>query len=346
VCLPHDYLNLWLTGEFATEPGDASGTAWFDPVDRRYEATVLRALDPDRDWEAVLPPVRPSLSLVGRVRPDVAERTGLPAGAPVSAGGGDNMCAAIGAGVTEAGVAMVSLGTSGTVSTHSDEPRVDPAGEAAAFCDSTGGWLPLACTFNCTAAIDWLRGVLDLRLDEAEQLAAQAPPGAAGLTFLPYLTGERTPQRAPGEGRLVGLGTSHGRPEIIRAVFEGVTFSLLYAWRAVARTGVKAHEIVLVGGGSASAAWGRLVADTIGLPVGTLARPEAAATGAALQARWTVDGHRPDRPASGQRWEPDPHPALLAAIERWDRLREASAPAAAPAPGAAELPVLGGAGSS
>jgi xylulokinase len=319
--LPHDYLNLWLTGAFATEPGDASGTAYFDVVGRRYEPSVLDALDPERDWAAALPPVQPSVSVVGELRPEVAARLGLPAGIPVSAGGGDNMCAAIGAGVTEPGVVQVSLGTSGTVAAHSDAPRADPAGVAAAFCDSTGGWLPLACNFNCTGPIAWIRGLLALDLADADRLAGGAPAGARGLTFLPYLAGERMPPRAPGEGGFVGLRADHDRADIVRAVYEGVTFALVDACRAVARTGVEMREIVLVGGGSASRGWAQLIADALGLPVGVLATTEAAAIGAAQQARWAIDGVRPERPAPVARWEPAPAPELLAAWERFDAAR-------------------------
>lgn len=320
-CLPHDFLNLWLSGEFATEPGDASGTAYFDPVRRRYEPAVLDALDPERDWDATLPPVRPSLSVIGQLRPEAAAALGLPAGIPVSAGGGDNMCAAIGAGVTTSGLVQVSLGTSGTVAASSDVPRVDRQGEAAAFCDSTGGWLPLACNFNCTGPIDWLRALLGLDVAAADALVDAAPAGAGGLTFLPYLAGERTPPRLPGEGRFVGLAAHHGPAELVRAVYEGVTFSLAYAFRAVARTGIEASEIVLVGGGSASPSWARLIADTLGLPVNVLETTEAAAIGAALQARWVVDDHPPERPPSAARWEPNGSPALSAAHERWEALR-------------------------
>src|SRR5205809_1235343 len=155
MCLPHDYLNLWLTGSFATEPGDASGTAYFDTRARRYSDVVLGSLDDRRDWSRTLPVVEPSLSVIGALRREVADAFGIPAGVPVSAGGGDNMCAAIGSGITAPGPVALSLGTSGTVFAYCESPAVDPHGEAAAFCDSTGAWLPLACTLNCTSATDW-----------------------------------------------------------------------------------------------------------------------------------------------------------------------------------------------
>ena len=139
LCLPHDYLNLWLTGTFATEPGDASGTAYVDVRRRRYSAPVLAAIDPDRDWQASLPPLVGSLEVLGQLRPAAAEALGLPVGLPVSGGGGDNMMAAIGVGAVAEGPVVVSLGTSGTAFAYRSQPAVDPQGEAAAFCDSTGG---------------------------------------------------------------------------------------------------------------------------------------------------------------------------------------------------------------
>src|SRR5438270_10799900 len=157
MCLPHDYLNLWLTGQFVTEPGDASGSAYFDVRTRRYSEVVLVAIDDRRDWVRTLPRIAQSLSVVGVLRSEAAGVLGIAAGIPVSAGGGDNMCAAIGCDVVAEGPVAVSLGTSGTAFAYRSAAAVDPLGEAAAFCDSTGGWLPLACTLNCTSALEWVR---------------------------------------------------------------------------------------------------------------------------------------------------------------------------------------------
>src|SRR2546428_4546119 len=216
MCLPHDYLNLWLTGEFATEFGDASGTAVFDVRRRDYSEAVLRAIDDPPDWRRALPEVGPSLRIVGTLRREASESLRLEAGIPVSAGGGDNMCAAIGCGVVSQGPVAVSLGTSGTVFAYRAEPAVDPLGEAAAFCDSTGGWLPLAATLNCPSATGGVRGLF--AMDHAAVDAAVASGGAAGLAFLPYLSGERTPNRPEGTGLIDGLRPSHGRGAIGRPV--------------------------------------------------------------------------------------------------------------------------------
>lgn len=324
MCLPHDYLNLWLTGQFVTEFGDASGTAYFDVRTRRYSDAVLAAIDDARDWKRTLPPIVPSLSVVGALRREAAESLGLTTGIPVSAGGGDNMCAAIGCGVVTEGPVAVSLGTSGTVFAYRSEPAVDPRGEAAAFCDSTGGWLPLAATLNCTNATEWVRDLFGI--DHAKVDAAIAKDGAPGLAFLPYLSGERTPNRPGAAGVFVGLRQSHGRDAIVHAVVEGVTFGLSYASDALRRAGVTPSEVTLVGGGSASDAWAQLCADVFELPVVRPAIVEAAASGAAMQAQWAVEGKRPGiAPTVSRRFEPRPRPELRAAAERMAALREVAA---------------------
>ena len=321
MCLPHDYLNLWLTGEFVTEAGDASGTAYFDVRARRYSDAVLAAIDGARDWERTLPTIAPSLSIVGTLRREAAEALGLEAGIPVSAGGGDNMIAAIGCDVVALGPVAVSLGTSGTVFAYRDEPAVDPLREAAAFCDSTGGWLPLAATLNCTSATEWVRELFGM--DHAELDTAVASGGAPGLAFLPYLSGERTPNRPEGAGVFVGLRAGHGRDAIASAVVQGVTFGIKYALETLQRTGVVPTEVTLIGGGSASDAWAQLCADILDLPVLRPTIVEAAASGAARQAQWAVEEKRPGlAPAQSHRFEPRPRPELHEAASRMSALRE------------------------
>jgi D-xylulose kinase len=321
MCLPHDYLNLWLTGVFTAEAGDASGTAYFDVRARRYSEAVLGAIDDRRDWKRTLPPIVPSLSVIGTLRRDAADSLGLEAGIPVSAGGGDNMCAAIGCDVLVAGPVAMSLGTSGTVFAYRAEPAVDPLGEAAAFCDSTGAWLPLACTLNCTSATEWVRGLFGM--EHADVDAAITSGRAPELAFLPYLSGERTPNRPEASGVFVGLRPDHGRNAIVCAVVEGVTFGLAYALEALRRAGVAPAEVTLIGGGSASDAWAQLCADVFALPV---VRPEivqAAASGAARQAQWATEKKRPRlAPARSRRFEPRPSRELDEAAKRMAALRE------------------------
>jgi xylulokinase len=321
MCLPHDYLNLWLTGEFTAEAGDASGTAYFDVRARRYSEAVLGTIDDRRDWKRTLPPIAPSLSVIGTLRREAAGSLGLGAGIPVSAGGGDNMCAAIGCDVLVAGRVAMSLGTSGTVFAYRAEPSVDPIGEAAAFCDSTGGWLPLACTLNCTSATEWARGLFGM--EHADVDAAVTSGRAPELAFLPYLSGERTPNRPEASGVFIGLRPDHGREAIVCAVVEGVTFGLAYALEALSRAGVAPGEVTLIGGGSASDAWAQLCADVFELPVVRPQIVEAAASGAARQAQWATENKRPRlAPALSRRFEPRLRPELREAAERMARLRE------------------------
>jgi xylulokinase len=321
MCLPHDYLDLWLTGEYVTEPGDASGTAYFDVRGRTWCGAVLAAIDDRRDWPRTLPRVVPSLSVIGALRQESATALGLDPGIPVSAGGGDNMCTAIGCDVVVEGPVAVSLGTSGTAFAYRGAPAVDPQGEAAAFCDSTGGWLPLVCTLNCTSAVDWVRDLF--AMEHAAVDAAVVGERPSGLTFLPYLSGERTPDRPKASGVFVGLHTGHSRDAIVHAVVEGVTFGLAYALETLGRAGVTPTEVTLVGGGSASDAWAQLCADVFQLPVVRPSIVEAAASGAARQAQWAVEGHRPElAPAPSQRFDPRARADLREDAERFAKLRE------------------------
>jgi xylulokinase len=323
MCLPHDFLNHWLTGEFVTEPGDASGTAYFDVRSRRYRPEVLNALDPDRNWTTALPAVVESLSAIGGLTPAAAGALKLAAGIPVSAGGGDNMCAALGTGATRAGPVIVSLGTSGTAFSYSPTPALDPKGEAAAFCDSSNAWLPLACTLNAGDAADWIRDLFEISHEELDAVLNRAKPGARGLSFLPYLNGERTPSYPGGSGVFAGLRHWHSRDDLVRAVIEGVTFGLDYALAALRRSGIEPTEVRLVGGGARSDAWGQLCADIFGIPVMRPVVTESAALGAALQARRVVDGTDfPSDVDSTRTWEPKPDEELAAAASRIDHLRE------------------------
>ena len=321
-CLPHDYLDLWLTGVFATEPGDASGTAYLDVRERRYSEPVLAALDGGRDWRQTLPPLVPSRSVLGALRKAAAEQLGIAVGTPVAAGGGDNMCSAIGVGATRPGPVVVSLGTSGTAFAQSSAPAMDPVGEAAAFCDSTGGWLPLACTLNCTGATDWVCDLVGLDRAGFEAALSGSEAGATGLTFLPYLDGERTPDLPHAAGTFAGLRARHGSGDLVRAVAEGVTLGLGHALDALRRAGVAPSEITLIGGGARSDAWAQLVADVLRLPVARPPDVDAAARGAALQARWVIDGMPPpDSSGPADRFEPVASQALLDATARHDAWR-------------------------
>ncbi|MEL7186571.1 MAG: xylulokinase [Pseudomonadota bacterium] len=290
VLLPHDYLNYYLTGEHCMEAGDASGTGFLDVRERRWSSEMLKALDPERDLSASLPPLRTDNEFIGELRAEVAAATGLPAGIPVSTGGGDNMMGAIGTGNVAAGRMTVSLGTSGTVYAYSDTPVVDPQGEIAAFCSSTGGWLPLLCTMNCTVTTELVRGLLGADIEAFETLVAGAPRGAGGILTLPFFNGERTPNLPRGKGCLVGIDANNAsRDNLLRSAMEGATFALRFGIDRLADLGVTADEIVLTGGGANSATWRQLIADVCDRRVTVLEQSEGAALGAALQALAALD---------------------------------------------------------
>lgn len=285
ILLPHDYLNLYLTGERCMEAGDASGTALFDVRNRSWSSVLLRATDPERDLANCLPPVNDSLRSIGSLLPDRARTLGLPAGIPVAPGGGDNMMGALGTGNVRPGVLTISLGTSGTVYAYSASPVIDPKGNIAAFCSSTGGWLPLLCTMNCTVSTELMRGVLSADIEAFEAQVARAPSGAQGVLTLPFFTGERTPNLPHAKGCIVGLDAKNTRPEnLLRSAMEGATFALRFGVEELAQLGTEAKEVVLTGGGANSATWRQVAADVFNLPVTMTEQTEGAAFGAALQA--------------------------------------------------------------
>lgn len=294
ILLPHDYLNFYLTGERCMEAGDASGTGFLDISNRTWSEKMLSAIDSQRDLAACLPPLRTEPDVIGCIRPEVAERTGLPAGIPVSTGGGDNMMGAIGTGNVSPGKVTMSLGTSGTVYAYSDQPVIDPAGEIAAFCSSTGGWLPLMCTMNCTVTTELMRGLLKADIQGFETMISRSPKGAEGVITLPFFNGERTPNLPRAKGCIVGLDGQNVRPEnLLRSAVEGATFALRNGVDRLCELGIEASEILLTGGGVGSPTWRQVVADVCGAPVTVLEQDEGASFGAALQALCVLDGGGP-----------------------------------------------------
>lgn len=340
ILLPHDYLNFVLTGERFCEYGDASGTGWLDVRTRTWSPELLRATDPDRDLTECLPPIAPPEALFD-IAPAAAKSFGLPATVKVAVGGGDNMMAAIGTGCVVPGRLAMSLGTSGTLFAYSDTPVVDPGGAWAAFCSSTGGWLPLICTMNCTVVTEQVADAFDFSTRFGDGHLRNTPPGADGLVMLPFLNGERTPDLPHGKGVLAGLDTTNMTPaHLYRAAMEGATYSLKYGYDAFVRAGMQFDRIVLTGGGSNSAAWRQLVADVFGLPVDVPTQAEGAAFGAALQALWALGHARGDEasiadiaerhvaldPQLSARPEPSRTPAYATAYARFLRYLDAVTP--------------------
>ena len=287
VLLPHDYLNFWLTGNYFMEFGDASGTALLDVRKRSWSKDAINAIDPKlAGW---LPTLSESHEAAGTLKPELAKRYGFSAEVVVSAGGGDNMMGAIGTGNVTPGVVTASFGTSGTIYAYAGKPVVDPEGEIAAFCSSTGGWLPLLCTMNVTTVTEQMRALLGQDFTALDAAVKAAPAGAGGLVLLPYLAGERTPNVPEGSGVLLGLNPQTFNPgHLARAAMEGVTMGMNYGLRRLAQLGVKAKEIRVTGGGAKSPVWRQLMADIFGVPVVAMVEDEGAALGGALQAAWCV----------------------------------------------------------
>lgn len=295
ILLPHDYLNFWLTGEAFCEYGDASGTGWLDVRTRQWSPAMLQAIDQQRDLSDCLPPLVPTESTFP-LRADRAAELGLSPGVRVAVGGGDNMMAAIGTGCVVPGKLAMSLGTSGTLFAYSDTPVIDPAGAWAAFCSSTGGWLPLICTMNCTVATETVAKLFGFSSRAGDAHIAATSPGADGLTMLPFLNGERTPDLPLGKGVLTGLSPHNASPaHFYRAAMEGATFTLKYGYDAFLAGGMSFDRIVLTGGGATSAAWRQMVADVFGLIVEVPSEAEGAAFGAALQALWSLSQAQGDK---------------------------------------------------
>jgi xylulokinase len=290
ILLPHDYLNFYLTGERRMEAGDASGTGFLDVRAREWSGKMLEAIDSDRDLRECLPDVTTTNDAIGALLPAVATDLGLPPGIPVSIGGGDNMMGAIGTGNVSPGVVSMSLGTSGTVYAYSDRPIVDTKGNIAAFCSSTGGWLPLLCTMNCTVSTELMRELLDSDIASFEAQVASAPRGANGVITVPFFNGERTPNLPNAKGCILGLDSRNTRPEnILRSAVEGATFALRFGIDEFAELGINASEIVVTGGGVNSPMWRQIISDVCNAPVTVLRQSEGAAFGAALQAVSMLD---------------------------------------------------------
>jgi xylulokinase len=291
VRLPHDYMTERLSGEAVSDRGDASGTCWWSPIHESYDKEVLDLIGLEL---AALPRVlgpRESAGIVGHA---AAAAHGMTAGVRVACGTGDNMAAALGLGVGP-GVPVVSLGTSGTAFAVSTTPAADPSGVVAGFADATGRFLPLACTLNCTLAIDRIAGWLGLARDAVED--------GGEVVVLPFLDGERTPNRPHASGTITGLRHTTTPGQILRAAYEGAAFSLLDALDQLhgSGSGLQADApIILVGGGSRGRVWQETIRRLSGRPVLVPEHDELVALGAAAQAAAVLLGEAPEDVA--RRW--------------------------------------------
>ena len=289
VLLPKDYVRLLMTAEKATEPSDAAGTLLFDVRRGCWSAEILAVLQLD---PAMLPPVRGSSSVTGRLTQAAAEELGLRQGTPVVGGGADNAAAAVGSGVVGQGALQTSIGTSGAVVAPIERPRVDPGMRIHSFNHAVPDtWYLMGVVLSAGAALAWFKRALAGQggspptYDELIAEAVGTPPGADGLTFLPYLTGERTPHAdSNARGVFAGMHAGHERGHLVRAVLEGVTFALRDSLELMRRLRVDAVEAVAVGGGARSAVWRQMQADVLGVPVVTVEPSGGAPYGAAVLA--------------------------------------------------------------
>lgn len=283
VLLPHDYINFFLTGVKRMEFGDASGMGILNIREKAWETDLIDFVDPS--VREMLPELGSSNVVHGTLRSELASEWGLSDEVIISAGGGDNMMGAIGTGNIADGVITASFGTSGTLYGCAENPVIDPNGEIAAFCDSTDRWMPLACTMNVTVVTEQVRSWFGWDLAELERQVDSVAPGVDGVSFLPYLNGERTPNLPNGTGVIHGLGGSSSSPaHLARAAMEGATLGLAYGLRRFAALGLTPGEIRLTGGGSKSAVWRQISADVFGVPVVGLTTSEGAGLGGAIQA--------------------------------------------------------------
>jgi xylulokinase len=287
VILPHNYINYLLTGVYSAEYGDASGTALFDVRERKWSQAICRYIS--ADMEKWLPPLIASGDIAGKVSRQASSRYGIPEGAIVASGGGDNMMSAIGTGTVRDGFLTMIRGTSGTLFGFSKKPVIDPTGNLAAFCSSSGGWLPLLCTMNCTVASEEFRALFNMDVKAFGEQATEAPVGADGIVVLPFFNGERTPNLPNGRASVNGITAANFKKEnLARAALESAIFGMRIGLEGFNGLGFKAKEIRLTGGGSKSPLWQSIVSNVMNLPVRIPAGSEAAAMGGAIQALWCL----------------------------------------------------------
>ena len=339
VLLPKDFVRYKLTGGLATDRAGAAGTLLFDHRERDWSAEIVETLEIPSSW---LPQTHEGPDITGPVGAHGASLTGLVEGTPVVAGGGDQSASAVGTGAVDPGVVTVSLGTSGVVFAATDTPVIDPRGRVHAFPHAVPHrWHLMGVMLSAAGSLQWLRDALapDTKFDQFVALAADVPPGADGLVFLPYLSGERTPHVDPlARGAFVGLTTRHGLAHMVRAVLEGVAYGLRDGLDLMEAAGVEhPAEVRISGGGARSSLWRTIVATVLETEVTTVTTTEGAAYGAALLAavgagwfssaaegaaawihitgRTAVDDHSIERYRAGHRIYRDLYPALKPSFE-------------------------------
>jgi xylulokinase len=286
VLLPKDYIRYCLTGEYATDKADGSGTVLFDLNSRNWSSEVLEALGIDPAW---MPPTFEGPEFTGQVTPEAAATAGLKAGTPVAAGAGDQAAQAVGVGAVETGILALTLGTSGVVFASTPEARIEPKGRLHAFCHAVPGlWHFMGVMLSAAGSLQWHRDTLapNMSYEHLLREAEGLPAGSEGLQFLPYLSGERTPYPDPlARGAWIGLTLRHGRGHMTRAVLEGVAFGLKDCFELIETAGLgEVRQVRISGGGARSALWQKILASVFETELVTVNTAEGAAYGAALLA--------------------------------------------------------------
>jgi xylulokinase len=283
VLLPKDYIRFELTGEYASDVSDASGTGLFDVVNRKWAFELADKVGVARD---LLPDVFESTAVTGQIHARAAAATGLAPGTPVVGGGGDQAASAVGNGIVEPGIVSCTIGTSGVVFGHLEQPAYDPLGRVHTFCHAVpGAWHTMGVTQGAGLSLQWFRNQFAPGASYDDLTAEAMAADAEGLFWLPYLMGERTPHLdALARGGWIGVTAKHTRADLIRALIEGVSFSLKDCLDLVAGLGVDIQSVRISGGGAKSHFWRQLLADIFDKRVVSLETQEGSAYGAALLA--------------------------------------------------------------
>lgn len=287
IMLAKDYVRFRMTGEIATDPSDASGTLLFSPARMNWSPDMCDAVGIN---PLTLPQLVESLGFAGGVTAQAGSELGISEGTHVVTGGADNACAAAGSGVVAPGTMLVTVGTSGAVVAPVAEPAVDPEMRIHSMAHAeNNSWYLMGVVLSAGAALAWWKGIVDREVsgnyDDLVAAAANVPPGSEGLTFLPYLTGERTPHAdAAARGVFTGLNASHTQAHMTRAVLEGVAFALKDSIQLMRPLGSVPESAIVVGGGSRSPVWRQIMADVFGIPLVSVGPAEGAPLGAAMLA--------------------------------------------------------------
>jgi xylulokinase len=295
VLLPKDYIRYRLSGVFASEVSDASGTSLLDVPNRKWSKEMLAGCGIPETWMAE---VTESTEISSKLSAEAAKLTGLVAGTPIAGGGGDQAAQAVGCGIVEEGIISATFGTSGVIFAHSKKYRGEPEGKLHAFCAAVPGeWHLMGVMLSAAGSLQWFRDALgqeEVAKAKAtgkhpyalfDEMAAGVAPGCDGLLFLPYLSGERAPHPDPyARGAFIGLTLRHGKPQMVRSVLEGITYGMLDSVELMRALGIRSRTIVASGGGARSALWRQMMADVFETPIAMVNATEGAAYGAALLA--------------------------------------------------------------